>query len=181
MPAQTNVVLATLYMRVPLGTPAQCVDLDSTWVAPAGRFIFSPTAGGSISPLYSDCGIGDIVIGGASCLPNEAPVVADIPDQTIAEGSSFATINLDDFVADPDNADNTLGVSISGSRVATISVPNPDWNGAETITFTATDPGTLFDSDSATFTVTAINDAPVAAGRLEFLISLFPSEATSQL
>ncbi|MFH1686332.1 MAG: Ig-like domain-containing protein [bacterium] len=104
---------------------------------------------------------------------NDGPVVADIPDQTIAEGSTFATINLDDFVSDVDNADtqiswvysgNTeLTVSIGVGRVATITIPSPDWNGAETITFTATDPGLLSDNDGATFTVTAGNDAPVVA------------------
>ncbi|MEW5795918.1 MAG: Ig-like domain-containing protein [Candidatus Zixiibacteriota bacterium] len=49
------------------------------------------------------------------------------------------------------------------ARVATITTPNSDWNGSETITFTATDPGLAADSDSATFTVTGINDAPVLA------------------
>ncbi|MEE9463895.1 MAG: LamG-like jellyroll fold domain-containing protein, partial [Bacteroidales bacterium] len=34
---------------------------------------------------------------------NDPPVVSDIPDQEIAEGASFATINLDDFVTDVDN------------------------------------------------------------------------------
>ena len=32
------------------------------------------------------------------------------------------------------------------NRVATITIPTADWNGAETITFTATDPGLLADS-----------------------------------
>ena len=34
------------------------------------------------------------------CPVNEAPVVGDIPDQTIAEGEAFVTINLDDCVSD---------------------------------------------------------------------------------
>ncbi|MEZ5357585.1 MAG: tandem-95 repeat protein [Candidatus Zixiibacteriota bacterium] len=103
----------------------------------------------------------------------DAPVVSDIPDQTIAEGATFTTINLDDYVSDVDNTDaemtwtysgNTeLTVSIDGSRVATITIPNADWNGAETITFRATDPGLLFAEDAATFTVTAVNDAPVVS------------------
>ena len=104
--------------------------------------------------------------------PNAPPVVSDIPDQTIPEGSSFATINLDEYVADPDNTDGEIVWSYSGDtelsvsimdRVATVAVPSGDWNGSETITFTATDPGFLFDSDSASFTVTAVNDAPVVA------------------
>ena len=102
---------------------------------------------------------------------NNAPVVSDIPDQTIAEGATFATISLDNYVSDIDNSDaemtwtysgnSSLTVTIDGSRVATIGIPDVDWNGAETITFKATDPGALFDDDGATFTVTAVNDAPV--------------------
>ena len=104
---------------------------------------------------------------------NDAPVVSGIGDQTISEGGTFATINLDDFVADPDNDDDeidwsyggntALTVEFSDSRVATITVPSAGWNGSETITFTATDPGSLSDSDDATFTVTAVNDAPVVS------------------
>ena len=46
-------------------------------------------------------------------------------------------------------------------RVATITPPDADWNGSETITFRATDPGALWDEDAATFTVNGVNDAPV--------------------
>ena len=101
---------------------------------------------------------------------NQAPIVTDIPNQTIAEGASFATINLDNFVSDVDNSDtemtwsysgnSELSVNIDVNRVATIIIPNADWHGAETITFKATDPGTLFGEDVAIFTVTNENDAP---------------------
>jgi len=104
---------------------------------------------------------------------NDAPVVSDIPDQTIEEGASFATINLDDYVTDVDDPDSNLTwtyagdtdltVTIDGSRVATISAPNPDWFGSETITFRATDDSLAFDEDAATFTITAVNDAPVVS------------------
>ena len=81
---------------------------------------------------------------------NDAPVVTDIPNQTIAEGATFTTINLDDYVSDVDNTDAEMTWTYSGNtdltvsivnRVATISIPSADWNGAETITFRATDPG----------------------------------------
>ena len=100
------------------------------------------------------------------------PVVSDIPDQTVPEGGTFAAIYLDDYVTDPDNSDAEmtwtysgnvqLSVSIGAGRVATVTIPDPDWNGSETITFKATDPGGLSDSDAATFTVTPVNDPPVA-------------------
>ncbi len=104
---------------------------------------------------------------------NLPPVVTDIPDQTIQEGETFLTIHLDDYVSDPDDPDSNMTWSYSGNaelsvsitnRVATIGIPDPDWFGAETITFRATDPGLLYDEDAATFTVTALNDAPVVAG-----------------
>ncbi len=57
-------------------------------------------------------------------------------------------------------------MNIDINRVATISVPNADWNGSEQITFRATDPGTLYSEDAATFEVTAVNDAPVITGQV---------------
>jgi len=105
---------------------------------------------------------------------NDAPVVSDIPDQTIAEGEAFVTIDLDGYVSDVDNVaaemmwvyngNVDLMVTIDAKRVATITVPNADWNGTETIVFTATDPGLLSDSDVVLFTVTPVNDGPVAKG-----------------
>ncbi|KPJ64960.1 hypothetical protein AMJ44_11695 [candidate division WOR-1 bacterium DG_54_3] len=103
---------------------------------------------------------------------NSAPVVSNIPNQSINEGESFTAINLDNYVTDSDNADSEITWTYSGNnqltvsianRVATISVPSADWVGAETITFTATDPGNLSDSDGATFSVVnAVYNAPSA-------------------
>jgi hypothetical protein len=103
--------------------------------------------------------------------------VSDIPNQTIAEGGSFATINLDNYVTDAESADNLItwtaisanpnnfSVNINAStRVATISFPGGEFSGSAVFTFTATDPGSLSASDTARFTVTPVNDAPVVAG-----------------
>jgi len=52
--------------------------------------------------------------------------------------------------------------------VATITIPSVNWNGSETITFTATDDDAtspLSASNAATFTVTPVNDAPVAKNK----------------
>jgi hypothetical protein len=103
---------------------------------------------------------------------NDPPVVIDIPDQSVDEGATFATINLDDYVSDVDHTDAELTWGYSGNaeltvdivdRVATIGIPNEDWNGSETITFTATDPLEGTASDAAAFEVISINDAPVVA------------------
>ncbi|MBD3223932.1 MAG: hypothetical protein GF313_04335, partial [Caldithrix sp.] len=103
---------------------------------------------------------------------NDTPQVSDIPDQTIDEGTSFAEIDLNIYVNDEESNDdamewtysgnNELSVEISSENIATITYPDEDWFGNETITFTATDPGGLQDNDAAVFTVNNINDNPVA-------------------
>ncbi|MCP4538167.1 MAG: tandem-95 repeat protein [Chloroflexi bacterium] len=102
---------------------------------------------------------------------NDAPVVINIPNQTISVRNAFATINLDDHVADVDNTDAEMTWDFAGNtelqvnivnRVVTVTAPGVEWLGSETIVFTATDPGGLSDSDSASFTVNPSNVAPVA-------------------
>lgn len=99
-------------------------------------------------------------------------VVSPIPDQTVAEGSPFVVIDLDDYMVDYEYADNQvtwaatgntdLTVTISSStHFATITVPDVNWYGTEDITFTASDPTPDSDATTVTFTVTNVNDAPV--------------------
>ena len=108
---------------------------------------------------------------------NTRPEVSNIPDQSILEGGTFNTIDLNFYVDDAETPDanivwtfwgNTnLAVSIV-NQIATITNTNPDWNGSETITFSAADDdpvNPLFATDDATFTVTAVNDAPVITGQ----------------
>ena len=86
------------------------------------------------SPFY-------VTLSGTGMPQNTAPVVS-IPDQTISEGASFATINLDNCVTDDHTADANLSWTYSGNsslavninsstHIATISVPNQNWNGSE--------------------------------------------------
>jgi len=97
---------------------------------------------------------------------NTPPIVSDIPDQTINEGENFVTITLDNYVTDVEDPDSSISWTYSGNtnlavtitnRVATITY-TVGWTGSETITFTATDTGTLSDADDAIFTV---NTAPI--------------------
>ncbi|MBN1790240.1 MAG: hypothetical protein JW830_07075, partial [Bacteroidales bacterium] len=118
----------------------------------------------------------DLVI--SSAVTNTTPIVSDIPGQTLPEGSSFATINLDDYVSDNETSDANIAWTFSGNsslsvsivnRVATITTPGNEWNGSETITFIATDDDAtdpLSDSDDATFAVTAVNDPPSITGQV---------------
>jgi C1A family cysteine protease len=103
---------------------------------------------------------------------NDTPVVLDIPNQTVAENDSFVSINLDDYVDDPDNHDSTMSWTRRGqvhlsvniiNRVATIASPDSEWNGSDTIWFKACDPAGLCDSNQAIFTITRVNDPPKVA------------------
>jgi hypothetical protein len=95
----------------------------------------------------------------------QPPNVSDIPDQTAPPGGRFTAIRVDNFVADPDNGDTEITWSWTGNSSLIIQWdavrrrirvrPLRNWTGSETITFTATDPTGLSDSDPATFTVTA--------------------------
>jgi VCBS repeat-containing protein len=101
---------------------------------------------------------------------NDPPVLSDILDQTVNEGTPFTSIMLDNFVEDIDDNDdqitwscacgNHLTVTIL-DRIATITAIDENWNGTETITFTAMDTKGATASNSAIFTVNPVNDAPV--------------------
>ncbi len=94
---------------------------------------------------------------------NALPVVSTISNQTINQGGLFAAISLDNFVADPDNADSeitwsvegnsNLNVNINDNRIATVSTPSPNWYGQEMITFIADDSRGGSDNVSVIFTV----------------------------
>ncbi len=112
---------------------------------------------------------------------NDPPVLIDIPNQTINEGEAFNTINLNLFVSDADHSDDQIIWSYTGdtdlvvdidsdTRIATVSSPDENWNGQETITFTASD-GSLTDSDDVTFTINPVNDAPVINGQSELSVN----------
>jgi len=103
---------------------------------------------------------------------NEAPVVSAVPGQTITQVGAFATVDLASHVSDPDAGD-TVTWSCTGSTAltvvivggqATISRAIPEWDGAETITFTARDSGGLQGSVSAEFRVLARQSIPLTEG-----------------
>ncbi|UCE24460.1 MAG: serine hydrolase [Candidatus Zixiibacteriota bacterium] len=101
---------------------------------------------------------------------SQPPVVEGIPDQSVNEGEVFATIALDQYVSDADNTDSEITWTFSGAdslrvtidypRIATVRLPSMEWNGSETITFTANDSAGNSSSDTAVFTVNGVNDVP---------------------
>ncbi len=64
---------------------------------------------------------------------NDAPVVTNIPNQTIAEGAAFTTITLDNYVSDADNTDVEMAWTYSGNALPDRDYcrPGGDHNGAE--------------------------------------------------
>ncbi len=101
---------------------------------------------------------------------NDAPELTDIPNQRINEGEVFTSIDLNLYVSDVDDEDaeitwtysglTELEVTIDESNIASITIPNENWNGSESVNFRATD-GEYSDENSAVFTVVAVNDEPV--------------------
>ncbi|WP_285397181.1 tandem-95 repeat protein, partial [Vibrio parahaemolyticus] len=95
---------------------------------------------------------------------NDAPTVENaIADQELSEDFATYTIDLNDAFKDSDSA---LNFSVSGNSnvlvsiengIATIS-PTADWNGSETLTFTATDPSGESVSQTVNFTVAPVAD-----------------------
>ena len=102
---------------------------------------------------------------------NDAPVVKEIPGQTTLEGKAFKSINLDEYVSDPDHKKNEIRWSVSGAKnidvrinanhVAEIKPRRDNWFGDETIIFTATDPAGASDKSVVKFIVKHVNAAPV--------------------
>ncbi|QQD01746.1 tandem-95 repeat protein (plasmid) [Vibrio parahaemolyticus] len=98
---------------------------------------------------------------------NDTPVVeSNLADQTLAEDFTPYTIDLNTAFSDVDNVDGELTFSVSGNSnvlfsiengIATIS-PIADWNGSETLTFTATDPSGESISQTVNFTVAPVAD-----------------------
>ncbi|NUM74066.1 PKD domain-containing protein [candidate division KSB1 bacterium] len=97
------------------------------------------------------------------------PTTTKIPNQTVAEGTPFTPIALDNYVTDADNTPNQISWSAFGNvnlivsivnRIATIAPADSEWAGAETISFIAKDPTNKADTTTGRFTITAVNDPP---------------------
>ncbi|MFW1049374.1 tandem-95 repeat protein, partial [Vibrio parahaemolyticus] len=95
---------------------------------------------------------------------NDAPTVENaIADQVLSEDFDAYTIDLNEVFKD---SDSSLEFSVSGNNSIQISIvngvatitPTADWNGKETITFTATDPSGESISQSVDFTVAPVAD-----------------------
>jgi hypothetical protein len=206
----TSTLAYSVKIRIPAGQSPQLFCVKPIYVPPAGGWMIDAGTNidaitglpsGATNPTFqglptgsSGAPVADPACFGPAGPSNTAPVVADIPNQTIPEGGTFSTINLDDYVTDAESADNLItwaatsaspnsfSVSINATtRVATISFPGGEFSGSALFTFTATDPGSLSASDTARFTVTPVNDPPVVAGIPDQILSYGATFATINL
>ena len=109
---------------------------------------------------------------------NDAPVIsASAPKgETIRENGVFKTIDLSNLAHDPDHAASKLKWTVSGNKqlkvdmrkdnTVIVAVPDPQWNGKETVTFTVTDPEGASANHKMTFEVTRVNDPPTLAKKI---------------
>ncbi|EPP1865301.1 tandem-95 repeat protein, partial [Vibrio parahaemolyticus] len=95
---------------------------------------------------------------------NDAPTVENaIADQELSEDFDAYTIDLNEVFKD---SDSSLEFSVSGNSNVLVSIengivtisPTADWNGSETLTFTATDPSGESISQTVNFTVAPVAD-----------------------
>jgi len=103
---------------------------------------------------------------------DQPPVVLRLPDQTIRAGAAFFPIELDGYVQDADTplsqirwtveGQEALRVELTPHRVLQVSPPDATWTGTETLRFRARDPSGLFDETTATYSVRADYEPPLA-------------------
>ena len=103
---------------------------------------------------------------------NDAPVISkEAPaGEKIREGEKFKSVLLSSLASDADHSASQLTWAISGNKAlkakinkdntVTISTPDSEWNGRETLTFTVTDPEGAKATHRMNFEVTPVNDSP---------------------
>ncbi|MFH2055221.1 MAG: Ig-like domain-containing protein [bacterium] len=148
IPAGDSGLAFTLWFTVPGGTTDHCVDIDSSFVPPAGQFIFAQTSG-SITPAYIDCGTEDLTIGTCSGIPNEPPTAICQNVTVNADANCEAAVTAAQVDGGSFDTDGTIV-----SR--TLSPAGPYPLGGTLVTLTVTDDKNATDQCQATITV---NDA----------------------
>ena len=101
---------------------------------------------------------------------NGAPVLANLPAVIFAEDTNDSSIDLDNFVSDPDHLDSELTWTFSGASSIIVSIGSNNvvtftaalnFAGTEFVTFRATDPLGAFDEDTMTVTLSPVDDAAI--------------------
>ncbi len=109
---------------------------------------------------------------------NDPPVISSSAPrgESIRENGVFRTIDLTNLASDPDHKASQLKWSVSGNKflkvnmlkdnTVKVSVPDPQWNGKETVTFTVTDPEGASANHKMLFEVSRVNDPPVISKKI---------------
>ena len=96
----------------------------------------------------------------------DPPELVNIQEQIISEGNNFNIIDLNDYIL-PGKEDNNVSWSCSGNKylkiridssgTASFNLPEEDWTGSDTVTFTATSLNNYSSSIKTIFSVRAIS------------------------
>ena len=103
---------------------------------------------------------------------NRAPVLNENISKNPFNEDTIEKINLSEYLSDPDS--DALTYKVRGNSNITINIvsgtatmtPKKDWNGQETVIFSANDSKLSTDSNPVTITILAVNDAPVFIGNI---------------
>jgi len=139
------------------------IDEKSHQVTLKGKDEFLGVADITFTAIDPDGNSGSGTIRVAVSDGDNSPVVSGIPDVTISEGETDSSIDLDDYVTDSDNPDETLTWEYSGNLNIEVIIDEESHQvtlkgkegflGAENITFAATDPENNTGSDTIGVTV----------------------------
>jgi VCBS repeat-containing protein/surface protein len=157
--------MTAIMLSINSGSGTLTDHMDGTWT-------FAPTAdwNGAVSFDF-DIYDGTTTTANTASLTvtpvNDNPtVVVTIPDQTLDEDFTSYNIDLNAAFADVETIDANLVFGVTGNSninvaildgIATIT-NTADWNGSETLTFTATDEGALIVSQDVFFNVIPVVD-----------------------
>jgi hypothetical protein len=120
---------------------------------------------------------------------NDAPLIADIPDQTIYRGEQFGVLNLGRYVEDAETPDSLISWTVVGASNYSVTIMNQEatiqplsnnWTGSETMIFIARDDdlwNPLSASDEVQFTI----QNPVSAASYETAgFRLYPNPSNGE-
>lgn len=102
---------------------------------------------------------------------NREPVWVAIPELVFNEDETNATLDLDDYCADPDGDELTYGIVVEDSHNMTVTInmtnhivtftPSSNWFGNTTFKYQANDSYTSVNNSMHNVTVQSVNDIPV--------------------
>ncbi|RMF10444.1 MAG: T9SS C-terminal target domain-containing protein, partial [Candidatus Neomarinimicrobiota bacterium] len=149
------------------------IDIDPDQMARPRWVSADPSGSETVALVVQDVGTNRAYSDTAevtfTVLPVIAPVVLPLTPVEILEGETLPDIHLNEYLdySDPVHwsvtGNEAISVTISGDSVAGFELPDSNWNGVETLRFTATAVANdqLSGWSDLTITVLPVNDLPV--------------------